>query len=245
MPDAFDFRFSSEYFDSETSLVYYNFRYYSPELGRWLSRDPISEKGFPMIYIDSQNQELRDEINKLKLELHWNSKIINLTSNGIVVMNGLKNEINSLEIEYLNRTSVNNFLYITAGNDLVNRFDIMGLDYFDCLAKCINANDPYNALDTTKLAPTTLAVLPKPLFGKAIKDATQTSTTMVSVVAGLFWKAAPKVKHVIRGTGRLASKVATPLTLIEGAYYLEIEMACGILCCQEPNAYDGYDIQLW
>ena len=39
----FDFRFSSEYFDPETKLVYYNYRYYSLELGRWLSRDPIGE----------------------------------------------------------------------------------------------------------------------------------------------------------------------------------------------------------
>jgi RHS repeat-associated protein len=50
MPDAFDFRFSSEYFDSETGLVYYNFRYYSPELGRWLSRDPIGESGGENLY---------------------------------------------------------------------------------------------------------------------------------------------------------------------------------------------------
>ena len=35
------FQFSSEYFDAETGLVYYNYRYYSPKLGRWLRRDPI------------------------------------------------------------------------------------------------------------------------------------------------------------------------------------------------------------
>jgi RHS repeat-associated protein len=39
------FRFSSEYYDFETGLAYYNYRYYSPKLGRWLSRDPIAEKG--------------------------------------------------------------------------------------------------------------------------------------------------------------------------------------------------------
>jgi len=39
------FRFSSEYFDDETGLIYYNFRYYSPTIGRWLSRDPIEEQG--------------------------------------------------------------------------------------------------------------------------------------------------------------------------------------------------------
>ena len=39
------FRFSSEFHDDETGLVYYNYRYYSPELGRWTKRDPIGEKG--------------------------------------------------------------------------------------------------------------------------------------------------------------------------------------------------------
>ncbi|MDI6810029.1 MAG: RHS repeat-associated core domain-containing protein, partial [Candidatus Eisenbacteria bacterium] len=32
--------------DTETGLLYYGYRYYSPELGRWLSRDPIGEMGF-------------------------------------------------------------------------------------------------------------------------------------------------------------------------------------------------------
>ena len=44
------FRFSSEYFDTETNLVYYNLRYYSPDLGRWLSRDPIEEAGGNNLY---------------------------------------------------------------------------------------------------------------------------------------------------------------------------------------------------
>jgi RHS repeat-associated protein len=37
------FRFSTKYQDHETGLVYYGFRYYDPEAGRWLSRDPIGE----------------------------------------------------------------------------------------------------------------------------------------------------------------------------------------------------------
>ena len=44
------FRFSSEYSDMETGLVYYNYRYYSPELGRWLSRDPVEEQGGYNLY---------------------------------------------------------------------------------------------------------------------------------------------------------------------------------------------------
>ncbi len=34
-------RFPGQYFDSETGLHYNRFRYYSPELGRYLSRDPL------------------------------------------------------------------------------------------------------------------------------------------------------------------------------------------------------------
>lgn len=57
------FRFSSEYFDTETGLVYYNFRYYSPELGSWLSRDPIEEKGGYNLYAMVGN----DTLNKIDL----------------------------------------------------------------------------------------------------------------------------------------------------------------------------------
>ena len=39
------FRFSSEYADDETNLVYYNYRYYNPSLGRWTNRDPVGEWG--------------------------------------------------------------------------------------------------------------------------------------------------------------------------------------------------------
>lgn len=38
-------RFSTKYFDGETSLYYYGYRYYSPEWGRWIKRDPLGEDG--------------------------------------------------------------------------------------------------------------------------------------------------------------------------------------------------------
>lgn len=52
------FRFSSEYHDDETALVYYNYRYYSPELGRWLSRDPIEEDGGWNLYAMVRNNTI-------------------------------------------------------------------------------------------------------------------------------------------------------------------------------------------
>jgi RHS repeat-associated protein len=44
-PKAFTHRFSSKYEDEETGLNYYGFRYYAPEMGRWLNRDPIGIAG--------------------------------------------------------------------------------------------------------------------------------------------------------------------------------------------------------
>ena len=38
------FRFSSEYADDELGLVYYNYRYYNPQNGRWISRDLIPSR---------------------------------------------------------------------------------------------------------------------------------------------------------------------------------------------------------
>ncbi len=38
-----NFQWSSEFYDPELGLVYYNYRHYVPSLGRWLSRDPIEE----------------------------------------------------------------------------------------------------------------------------------------------------------------------------------------------------------
>lgn len=39
------FRFSTKWFDDETDLGYWGYRYYSPRIGRWLTRDPIEEGG--------------------------------------------------------------------------------------------------------------------------------------------------------------------------------------------------------
>ena len=52
------FRFSNKYFDDETGLIYYNYRYYNPTLGRWLSRDPIGENGGENLYVFVTNNSI-------------------------------------------------------------------------------------------------------------------------------------------------------------------------------------------
>lgn len=50
MADDFNFWFSTKYLDHETGMSYYGYRFYSPELGRWPSRDPIEERGGLNLY---------------------------------------------------------------------------------------------------------------------------------------------------------------------------------------------------
>ena len=50
MSSSNPFRFSTKYRDNETDLYYYGYRYYSPSLGRWISRDPVEEQGGLNLY---------------------------------------------------------------------------------------------------------------------------------------------------------------------------------------------------
>ena len=44
------FRYSTKYLDPESGLYYYGYRFYSPVLARWLTRDPIEEQGGINLY---------------------------------------------------------------------------------------------------------------------------------------------------------------------------------------------------
>ena len=48
--DALPFHYSSKFTDPESGLNYYGYRFYDAKDGRWLSRDPIAERGGANIY---------------------------------------------------------------------------------------------------------------------------------------------------------------------------------------------------
>ena len=49
-------RFSTKLEDDATGWLYYGFRYYDPETGRWPSRDPIGERGGVGVYLPLSNR---------------------------------------------------------------------------------------------------------------------------------------------------------------------------------------------
>ena len=50
MSDDFAFRFSTEYYDTETCLYYYGYRFFKPQIMRWLTEDPIGVAGGKNLY---------------------------------------------------------------------------------------------------------------------------------------------------------------------------------------------------
>lgn len=65
------FHFSSEYADDELELVYYNYRYYNPKNGRWITRDPIGEKGGNNLYEFISNKLMIDLLGQQCIDMSW------------------------------------------------------------------------------------------------------------------------------------------------------------------------------
>ena len=58
LADFFRHRFSTKYYDAETRLYYYGYRFYHTSLMRWLNRDPIEEDGGANLYVYCRNNVL-------------------------------------------------------------------------------------------------------------------------------------------------------------------------------------------
>jgi RHS repeat-associated protein len=54
------FMFSTKFYDWETGLYYFGYRYYNPSTGRWPSRDPMGEKGGLNLYLIVANCPVTD-----------------------------------------------------------------------------------------------------------------------------------------------------------------------------------------
>ena len=64
LADDNPFRFSTKYLDDDVDLYYYGYRYYNPELGRWVNRDPIGEEAFFQQIAKSISE---DDLNRLAI----------------------------------------------------------------------------------------------------------------------------------------------------------------------------------
>ena len=58
--DELKMRFSTKYSDDETGLYYFGYRFYSPRIARWLTRDPIEEAGGLNLYAYCGNDSMNN-----------------------------------------------------------------------------------------------------------------------------------------------------------------------------------------
>jgi RHS repeat-associated protein len=96
------YRFSSKEWDSRAGLYYYLYRFYDPNLQRWLNRDPLGELGFETLHLADQPLSIR----KLLLGI-YDPQMSKMSSRG---------SLNSEGIAGPN-------LYEMTGNDRVNYMD--------------------------------------------------------------------------------------------------------------------------
>ena len=129
-----NFGFSTKYQDTETGFLYYGFRYYDPETGRWPNRDPIGELGFELI----RGNLAKEIIVELLMEL----KNIQLLRAALKEYFGeqfdkIKTEINNEILIYKSKGffkddefsgNIRQKLYIFVGNSPIDYFDYLGMD---------------------------------------------------------------------------------------------------------------------
>ena len=89
LTNANPFRFSTKFRDAETGLYYYGYRYYSTELGRWLSRDPLGEEGGLNLYSFLHNSSINtfDPLGLIDVSLIPNIMINNGWPVGAAILN--------------------------------------------------------------------------------------------------------------------------------------------------------------
>ena len=80
--DVFRIRYSTKYLDAETDLYYYGYRFYSPVLRRWLTRDPIEERGGLNLYGFCVNNTISQyDADGRAVRIEQNGRVITVTVN--------------------------------------------------------------------------------------------------------------------------------------------------------------------
>ena len=121
------FRFSSEHADDTLGLVYYNYRHYDTNGGRWLGRDPVKEEGGLNLYMCCFNSItcLHDAFGftlgyyNLSLGVgYYNSRHFQPAVGRLLIRNQVE------ELFPVESTSLN--LYAICDNDVISQTDYIG-----------------------------------------------------------------------------------------------------------------------
>jgi RHS repeat-associated protein len=88
------YRFSTKRYDEATGLSYYGYRFYIPELGRWINRDPLGEAGEINLYgfVGNNPVSFVDPYGLLQITVGWSGGNI-LGGSGSVTWDSNTNQV--------------------------------------------------------------------------------------------------------------------------------------------------------
>jgi RHS repeat-associated protein len=172
------YRFSSKEWNDNAGLYYYLYRFYDPNLQRWLNRDPLGERGFVQMHTRLNQYQIAYET------LKPSSSIQNLA---LQLQTGRKIKALLTPAEISQRPN----LYVFVFNDPIRRLDLLGLsappdceviasarrirdacrkhdepDVLDCVSYCnyVVGNAGVDAIDTCENGCETCGRRPLPTF---------------------------------------------------------------------------------
>ena len=88
-------QWSSEHYDPELALVYYNYRHYNPADGRWINRDPIAERGGFNLYGFVGNRSI------FRCDIHGTQEQIKIPGHGHRFISGFSVEVAGNAVAYI------------------------------------------------------------------------------------------------------------------------------------------------
>jgi RHS repeat-associated protein len=145
--DANPWRFSTKQMD-EWGLCYYGYRYFSPETGRWLSRDPLGDVGLLSNII--LRQSVIGQYEAVWISMTVNANVLRAQgkyAEADTVQRASHAVRRTAEIYLQNQIALTELQVYTAFvNDPVNHVDILGLDVDDCKTKNEIPSDIYDSL---------------------------------------------------------------------------------------------------
>jgi len=173
-------RFSTKWFDDETGLGYWGYRYYNPKLGRWVSRDPIGEVfagHIPHYYhnnhaytTNSDNTGTSIDDTTLLIQSYSSMLPKANTLNEAWIQLLIGNELNKEDYkEQLRLIAVNSAylcLYKYVGNNPENAVDLYGLLHWDPFPKPV----PQPPSEPPGLPPNEPPSEPSPGWSERTKD---------------------------------------------------------------------------
>jgi len=121
------YRYSGKERDDESGLYYYGVRYYAPWMGRWISADPIGEKGGSNLYEFVTNDPLNTIDKEGHAPIHGAKSAVSTT--GVQVPGYTKKTFGPLVDDWSGRWTTRTFFEANPGStgyhgDIITQFDI-------------------------------------------------------------------------------------------------------------------------